>query len=143
MPSVMKGINISSRCAEAYRNDRLAEYSLTGYHYAYILNICRNPGISQEELSRMLYINKSNVARQLVVLEKNGYVSRLPSDEDRRVTLVYPTEKAKEVFPVIRTVLGEWNSYITADFTEEEKKLLVGMMEKITARSTAYLEERR
>lgn len=143
MSSVMKGINISSRCAEAYRNDRLAEYGLSGNHYAYILNICRNPGVSQEELSRIIYINKSNVTRQLAVLEKRGYVTRISSDEDRRITLVFPTQKAHAVFPVIQSVLREWNEYITADFTENEREMLSGMIRKITAKSTSYLEDRK
>lgn len=139
MASVMKGISICARCAEVYRNERLAAYQLTGNHYTYILQICRNPGISQEQLAVMTCINKSNVARQLVYLEQNGFVRREGSERDKRVTLLYPTQRAKEVFPVIRRVLQEWNTYITGDFTEEERNLLAGMIEKITDKSTAYL----
>ena len=41
-------------------------------HHTYILNVCRNPGISQEALSQLIFVNKSNVARQLAVLEEKG-----------------------------------------------------------------------
>ena len=52
-------------------------------------------GISQEKLAKMIYINKSNVTRNLAVLEKNGYIERRPAENDKRVMLVFPTQKAQ------------------------------------------------
>lgn len=143
MFSIMKGINICSRCAECYRNNHLSQYQLTGNHYAYLLNICRNPGISQEHLSRLLCINKSNVARQLVILEKIGYLTRKPSTTDKRITLIFPTQKAQDLLPEIRRTLRSWNDYITEDFTGEERLLLSSMIEKITKKSMEYLYDRK
>ena len=34
------------------------------------------PGISQKLLGQLIFVNKSNVARQLAVLEEKGYVRR-------------------------------------------------------------------
>mgnify|MGYP002513349744 CR=1 FL=1 len=102
MPSndhVMRYINIVSRCATIWRTDKLEGTELGDQHYSYILVVCRRPGISQDAISRRLFINKSNVTRHLTQLEKNGYVERRQSEEDKRVMLVYPTEKAYEVLP--------------------------------------------
>ena len=74
MPSFMRQINIISRCSAMVRNDALADTGLKGSQYAYILTLCRHPGISQEQLSRHIYINKSNVTRHLAQLEKLCYV---------------------------------------------------------------------
>lgn len=141
MFSIMKGINICARCAEAYRNERLASYGLSGNHAIFLLHLCRNPGISQEKLSRLLCINKSNVARQLVVLEEKGFVRRESPPEDKRLLLVYPTEKAIQTLPSIKQVLHNWSCYVTEDFTPEERLLLTDMLEKITQKSTAYLHQ--
>ena len=105
MPSFMRQINVIGRCSAMVRNQKLADTGLTGWHYSYILTLCRNPGQSQEHLARHIYINKSNVTRHLTQLEKNGYVERRQSEEDKRVMLVYPTEKAYEVLPRVREVV--------------------------------------
>ena len=77
-----------------YRAEQLAPLELKSCHAGYLLEICACPGISQEQLSRRIYANKSNVARQLATLEESGYVERRPGEEDRRVMRVYPTERA-------------------------------------------------
>ena len=118
------------------RNQKLADTGLTGWHYSYILTLCRNPGQSQEHLARHIYINKSNVTRHLTQLEKNGYVERRQSEEDKRVMLVYPTEKAYEVLPRVREVVRSWNSFLTEDFTPEEMEQFNSMLERITRKAT-------
>ncbi len=136
MPSFMRQINIIGRCSAMVRNEKLADTGLTGWHYSYILTLCRNPGQSQEHLARHVYINKSNVTRHLTQLEKNGYVERRQSEEDKRVMLVYPTDKAYEVLPRVREVVRSWNSYLTEDFTPEEMEQFNVMLARITHRAT-------
>lgn len=136
MPSFMRQINVIGRCSAMVRNQKLADTGLTGWHYSYILTLCRNPGQSQEHLARHIYINKSNVTRHLTQLEKNGYVERRQSEEDKRVMLVYPTEKAYEVLPRVREVVRSWNSFLTEDFTPEEMEQFNSMLERITRKAT-------
>ena len=66
------------------RNDALADTGLKGSQYAYILTLCRRPGISQEQLSRHIYINKSNVTRHLAQLEKTALLN---ADKARRISV--------------------------------------------------------
>jgi DNA-binding MarR family transcriptional regulator len=55
------------------------------------------PEISQKELTYLLGLSKQSVAQLLDKLEKSGYVTREPSTEDRRVSIVKLTEEgAKE-----------------------------------------------
>ena len=136
MPSFMRQINVIGRCSAMVRNQKLADTGLTGWHYSYILTLCRNPGQSQEHLARHIYINKSNVTRHLTQLEKNGYVERRQSEEDKRVMLVYTTEKAYEVLPRVREVVRSWNSFLTEDFTPEEMEQFNSMLERITRKAT-------
>ena len=136
MPSFMRQINVIGRCSAMVRNQKLADTGLTGWHYSYILTLCRNPGHSQEHLARHIYINKSNVTRHLTQLEKNGYVERRQSEEDKRVMLVYPTDKAYEVLPRVREVVRSWNSFLTEDFTPEEMEQFNSMLERITRKAT-------
>ncbi len=138
MPSLMRYINIVSRCASIWRSDKLEGTELGDPHYPYILTVCRQPGISQDAIARRLFINKSNVTRSLSYLESHGFVRREQSTEDRRITLVYPTDKAYDIQPTVREIIRGWNSYITEGFTEEELEMYMEMTERLAARAADY-----
>lgn len=138
----MRCISRTARCSQLYRSERLAEVGLNGGQYVYISNVCRNPGISQEQMSRQILINKSNVARQLAALEQNGFVRREPDAKDRRVMRVYPTERAMEVYPYIQQVLADWRHYLTEDFTDEEREQLDSLLERVLEKAAAYADKR-
>jgi MarR family transcriptional regulator for hemolysin len=140
MTSFMKYINIISRCANQYRTDRLAGSGLNGCQCIYILSVCRDPGISQDKLARSIYINKSNVTRQLIALEQNGYVERRISAADRRVTEVYPTRKAEDILPEILRLFQEWNAMLTDGFTDDEKEILLELLGRIAAKASSYAD---
>ena len=138
MPSLMRYINIVSRCAAIWRADKLEGTDLGDQHHSYIFTVCRHPGISQEAIARRLFINKSNITRSLSYLEEKGYVTRERDPEDRRSILVYPTDRAYEALPSIREIIRGWNSYITEGFTEEEMEMYMAMTERIAARAADY-----
>lgn len=135
----MKQISVIYRCAMMYRENELGETGLAGNHTPCLLALYRNPGISQEELARQVHNNKSTITRQLAALEAGGYVRREPSPDDRRATLVYPTEKALALQGRIRSILRGWNDYLTADLTEDERETLSRLIERVTERAERYV----
>lgn len=122
MEFLMRYINRTTRLSEIYRNEKMKQYDLGGMHHTYIINICQNPGVSQDDLSQLIYVNKSNVTRQLAVLENKGYITRKKCVADGRKLLVYPTEKAVEVYPKVVGILKDWNEIILEGLSEEEQK---------------------
>lgn len=141
MPHIIKTMNEITRCGMQYRTDNLEPFGLKSCHASYLLEICRNPGISQDTLARRICINKSNIARQIVVLEEGGFVERRSSQEDRRVMELYPTEKTLALLPELRKVLGGWSRYLTQDFTEQEIELLGRMLSSMRERAAQWMEE--
>ena len=140
MHAFMRQISVTYRCAMLYRERELGDTGLSGCQTPYLVALYRMPGISQEELARYLNVNKSSVARQLVSLEKNGYVRRESSPEDRRIMLVYPTEKAFASQERLFHVLFGWSDYLTEDFTPEEKEQLLCMMRRVADRAETYVK---
>ncbi|ASS68332.1 MULTISPECIES: MarR family transcriptional regulator [unclassified Paenibacillus] len=53
-------------------------------------------GISTKDLSYLLGIRVSSLNELLAKLEKGGYITRNPSEADRRVMLIHLTEKGRE-----------------------------------------------
>lgn len=140
MHPFMHQISITYRCAMRYRDHELAQIGLSGCQTPYLIALYRHPGITQEALAQHLHVNKSSVARQLSALEANGYVRREASPEDRRILRVYPTDKALAAQDRLREVLRGWSSYLTEDFTEEERETLSRLMRRIADRAEQYME---
>lgn len=120
MPSLNRSLNVIGRCGTLFRARHLEGSGVDAFNYFYLFYICRNPGVSQDALSKALYVNKSSVTRHIARLEEAGLLTRTPSTEDRRMMLVYPTEKAIALLPTLREVGGLWHDAITDGFTPEE-----------------------
>lgn len=125
-----------------YIGDRLDKYGISGHHHTYIRAICENPGISQEALAKKNYINKSNVARNLCTLEEGGYIRREQSKTDKRVTHVYPTEKAQDVYNAINVIINDCNTYFLSALDEGERDDFVRMIGKLELRASEYYNGR-
>ena len=140
MNDMMRQIAVTARCAAAFRSERFEPLGICGPQYAIILRICREPGITQEALSRALCIHKSNIARQVEKLETAGFLTRQGDDVDRRLSRLYPTDAARAVVPEILDALRSWSAYLTAEMTPEEMEQITALLEKIRLRAVAYFE---
>lgn len=116
----MKQLGEVWRCANLYRTEEYEALGIGSYQDSYILHICHSPGIPQDELAQLIYVHRSNVARQLSSLEEKGFITRSPDPQDRRSLLVYPTQTAIDAIPVIREVHRRWNTLVLAGFSDEE-----------------------
>ena len=142
MSQIIRDITEISRCGVQYRSDKLAPLGLKSCHASYLTEICENPGISQDKLARRICINKSNVARQVAVLEEEGFITRVPSEADKRVMELYPTQKTMEMMPQLSETLLCWENCITKDLTDGERALLSELLVKMKARASLYMEDR-
>lgn len=142
MSQIIRDITEISRCGVQYRSDKLSPLGLKACHASYLTEICDTPGISQDKLARRICINKSNVARQVAALEEDGFITRAPSEADKRVMELYPTEKTLALLPQLSEVLKCWEDCITHDLTEEEKELMTTLLSKMKARAALYMEDR-
>lgn len=132
---LMGNISTIARCANLYRDEKLADCGLSGYQAPYIPELCANPGITQEQLAQKLHVNRSSVTRQLNLLEQNGFVRRIRSETDHRAIELYPTEKAQEVLPIVRQTFRSWREMLTADLTRQQMDTLEELLALLAQRA--------
>lgn len=135
MPSIMKNLNAVSRCMALYRTDQLPDRGLKAKHHSFVLVICANPGLSQDQIARRLCLNKSTVTRSLEQLEKLALITKVPDANDKRITRVYPTDAMLELSPKIREIAKAWNEEIAVDCTAEELEVFLSVLDRITRRA--------
>lgn len=132
---LMRNINTISRCAALYRDTHLANCGLSGWQAPYLPEVCAAPGITQDQLALRLHVNRSNVTRQLAMLEENGFVTRRRSESDRRTVEVYPTQKAQDTLPAVRAVYRTWRETLFYDLSPEERDQLEALLDRLAHRA--------
>ena len=140
--SKYKNINLLSRAQSRYLESclNLSDDGIKACHAKYLLTVCNNSGVSQDEFAKIAYINKSNVSRSLTALETAGFITRKPDEDDLRVIRVYPTQKALDLYPRIHKLNEEWREILTESFSKEEKELLADLTERLVEKAAKYLE---
>ena len=141
MPLFMKSLNIISRCQFAFRTQKNTS-EICAAHHPLVLSICRNPGSSQDELAKNICIDKSGVARALAALESKGFVERKTDPENKRRTLVFPTEKMTESLPVVRSITSEWNKLVAEGISEEELSVFQSVLLRMEENARKIIQEK-
>ena len=94
----------------------------------------KNNGSSLTQISQGLMLENPTVTGLIDRLEKLGYVKRSDHPSDRRVYLVYLTEKGKTVANKALPIVKKLNEQIKEGYSKEEienfKKVLMGAFNK-------------
>lgn len=142
MATIMRKMNIISRCEALYRAEQSSK-NLQGIYHSYILAICNNPGMTQDFLANHLCKNKSSVTRHLTFLETEGYIERKVCPTDKREILVYPTEKMRNILPEINEITLRWNTLLAKDIDEADLQIFHNVLDRmmLTSRQILYSKE--
>jgi len=94
----------------------------------------KKDGSSLTEISSGLMLENPTVTGLIDRLEKSGYVKRSNHPDDRRVYLIYLTEKgnmaAKRALPIIKKLNEEIKRGYSKEEIENFKKVLIGAFNK-------------
>ena len=142
MTQIIRDITEITRAGAEYKATNLAPYGLKGCHASYLTEICACPGISQDRLAQKICINKSNVARQAAILEDDGFILRKPSQADKRVMELYPTEKTLTLMPEITEILNKWEDFLLADLSEEEVEHVHFILQRMRDKASGWMGAR-
>ena len=142
MTQIIRDITEITRAGAEYKTTNLAPYGLKGCHASYLAEICACPGISQDKLAQKICINKSNVARQAAILEEDGFILRKPSQADKRVMELYPTEKTLTLMPEITEILNKWEDFLLADLSEEEVEHVHFILQRMRDKASGWMGAR-
>lgn len=128
-----------SRCFDSYRRGELRDVDVCPALQPIISRVCRFPGCTQDSLVEQLCLDKSTVARHLARLEELGYIERRAAENDARFRVVYPTQKAVELFPRLRETYFSFYEALLAGLTEEERAVLASLSAKLCENAKATL----
>ena len=142
MARITRWISISERCSMLYRMQAFKDLGLPACQHMYIYYLCNHPeGIKQDELAYKVYVNKSNVTRNIKSLEENGFVKRIVDNEDKRAYKVYPTDKAFNILPIIKGKMSYFNEVLCEGLSEEEVNKLNDLLIKVANNASNFIDK--
>ena len=98
-------------------------------------------GLSQDELSRRVGVDKSNTSRALAKLERYGLIRRESDLKNHRVKRVYLEPKAREIKNEFIKIQEKWNTVLVAGFSEKYKNRLMSDLNNMAKNAKAYFNE--
>lgn len=141
MDNLHRYFSLLRKMGSIYLDNHLAEFGLSYNYSTYLTHICKTEGIRQDHLSDHLRVNRSSAKRAIDHLVSYGYVTREVYELDKRKYCLYPTEMATDILGEINRLKGEWDDIITSDLSEEEKKAIYKLNEKMLKTSKLYVKE--
>ncbi len=136
---ITKDLAAIGRYLRRCRHQYMAPFGLKSIHARLLIEVCENPGISQDGLGQKLGFDKSNITRQAAFLEEAGYLTR-KQGQDKRVLALYPTDKTAQLLPGLQEAMQEWEHSLLRELTAREQETLSLLLAKL--RATAEREDR-
>lgn len=108
----------------------------TGVYHAQhrlLMEIHRNPHISQNDIARSMDVSAATIAVSLKKLEKGGYIKREIDRGDNRLNKITITEKGNMVVEHSKQIFDTADKKVFEGFTENEKQTLFVLLQKLDA----------
>ncbi|AMM96402.1 MarR family winged helix-turn-helix transcriptional regulator [Bacillus pumilus] len=120
MKEILREIGVIARALDSISNIEFKEYDLTKGQYLYLVRICEEPGIIQEKLAEMIKVDRTTAARAIKKLELHGFIEKKDDPVNKKIKKLFPTDKGKIIYPLIKREHDYSNQVALDGFSEEE-----------------------
>ena len=129
--SIGRMITLLARKSQSYISYALSKYNLTAAEQPFFMALQQYEGITQEELTALVCVDKAATARAVQSLEKKGFLIRRQDPNDKRQNLVYPTDQARQLGGTVKHELLHFNSLLTEGIDPQDLKQVYGALLKM------------
>ena len=131
MKEILREICMIARALDSISNIEFKKFNLTKGQYLYLVRICENPGIIQEQLSDMIKVDRTTVSRAVKKLEKEKLVVKKKDPHNRKIKRLYATKKGEEIYPFLLREHEHSNRVALQGFTEEEIDIIFELLQRV------------
>ena len=127
---VLRWLAVADRYKRMYLDKQLGPLGINSSQHMYVLKVCAEPGITQDQFLQSFYVHPSNVTRAVAALEKGGFLRREACEEDKRKWRLYPTDHSRNLYPEIVRICRETEDILQEGFSGEERKLFRTLLKR-------------
>ncbi len=139
--SIGKMVSVIHRYGHSYFDHEFSDLDIGHGPRNFLAALFCREGMTQDELSEFLMMDKTTTARAVKQLVQAGYVTRRRDEDDHRYYHLYLTDKARDLAPRIWDARSKWTEVLSRGFTEEEKELIYTFLERAADNAARFREE--
>lgn len=106
-------------------------FDLTPVQYAALIAIHTHPGIDATRLSAVIAFDRSTLGSVIERLEAKKLIERKPSDEDKRVKLLYLTKAGAAILREIMPSVEKAQARILQPLKPSDRKVLLSLLTQL------------
>lgn len=133
-------INLLFRLCMRHLRIEMKKLGIGAGDYSFLAISYFFPGLSQDELSRHMHVDKSYTARSVAKLEKMGLLERRPDPDNHRVKRVFLTHRAMDMEDEFFGVLKDWQSTLVKGIDPDELEIIRNGLDKMMENASASLD---
>ncbi|MEG0297801.1 MAG: MarR family transcriptional regulator [Clostridium sp.] len=130
--SISRYINQLYRQGVSFLGKEYKEYNIGAGQYQFLVYLYMNDGITHDELTEKIGVDKAATTRAIVKLEESGYIRKIQDKKDKRKYYIYLTDFAKDNRENIINKSKKWENELVGELTDEELKQFYYLFRKIT-----------
>ena len=134
-PNLGRYISILDRLMKMYYDHGLSEFEIGWGQQFYVEYLYDHPGVSAHEMVNYIRVDKATLTKVIKKLTEIEYVKVVRSEKDKRIKLLYLTDKA---IPAARRIKEIHNSFfktlcldISMSDIEQAEQMMKKMIENI------------
>ncbi|MGK7377355.1 MarR family winged helix-turn-helix transcriptional regulator [Planococcus sp. 1R117A] len=131
MKEILREIGMIARALDSISNIEFKEFDLTKGQYLYLVRICENPGIIQEQLVDLIKVDRSTATRAIQKLETNGFIEKKEDPQNKKTKKLFSTEKGKSVYPFIKRENEHSDHVALEGFSKMEAETAFELLQRI------------
>lgn len=103
-----------------------------------LMRLTENDGMIQKELARKIGVKPATLTVMINRMAKSGLVERKADERDQRISRVYLTDKGRMATTHVKEVLRVIEENCFIGFSEEEKDILRGLLDRMHSNLHAF-----
>ncbi len=132
--SIGKMITYLSRCIQQELKNVVISFDISVGEEPYYMALTQNNGLTQDELTKIVKVDKAATARIVKSLEEKGYIIRETDPKDKRNKKLYLTEKGRLQYKPLSDALKKFNQDLTSEWTDEQYEIVYQSLEMLQNR---------
>lgn len=108
-------------------------HDVSAGQWRFLRQLWRGDGITQRELSTRVSMREPTTVVAVKGLEKDGFITRKKTRDDRRKTFIYLTERGRELEMLLAPYNAEVHELATRGMSDEEIETLQSLMKRAIA----------
>lgn len=137
-PSFLKNISILYRMWQIFFQRDLEDLGIPVGQIPFLRVLEKFPSISQDELSKLLHIDKATTAKALKSMEQEDLIIRKKDEKDKRMMHLFLSPKAEKILPKIHKSTQKLEKIFTKWFSSQEIKTFENIIEKMSQNAIEF-----